>query len=246
MNGRVLVMCASRGRPEALQRMLDSARVTSSTADIIVYVDDDQKDLYAGVRGRYRVASGRRLGPCASLNALAKLMPDYEAYGAMTDDCTFETVGWDQWVLKTAASFKAGIGAIAPKTVEGDEDRMDFPWLTNRWVEVLGKFVPVKTYHFFWDVVLQVMGEQTQIAFAKEDEFLIRHEDMVPSPEALDESTAGGFEPTTEYGRRVVFSYSDAKESLRWIARKMKPEVAKLRAAIAEGSTSEHSIHVSR
>lgn len=227
-------MCASRGRPDALQRMLHSATATTTVADIAVYIDEDQKEAYSGVTGKYRAVSGRRLGPCMSLNAMAKLLPGYEAYGAMTDDATFETPGWDSWVLKTVAGFKGGIGVIAPKTDGGDDDRMDFPWASGRWVEVMDIFVPVRTYHFFWDVALQLMGEQTQIAFARPDEFLIAHEDICPQPDAPDESTISAVEPTTEYGRRVLFSYADAKETLRWVARKMKPEIAKLKTAIAE------------
>lgn len=233
MNGRVLIMCASRGRPDYLQRMLDSAAATTTVSDVAVYIDEDQKEAYSGVRGKYRAVSGRRLGPCMSLNALAKLLPGYEAYGAMTDDATFETPGWDSWVLKTVAGFRGEIGVIAPKTDGGDEERMDFPWVTGRWVEIMDRFVPVKTYHFFWDVALQLMGEQTQIRFARRDEFLISHEDICPEPDAPDDSTMDA-EPTTEYGRRVVFTYSDAKETLRWVARKMKPEILKLKTAIAE------------
>lgn len=243
-SGRVLAMCTTRSRPEALQGMLDSAARTSTLADIAVYTDDDQTELYSGVKGKYRRFSGPRMGPCKSLRTMAAALPGYAAYGAMTDDCTFETVGWDSWVLAKAAEFKGGIGAISPRTNEGYSDRMDFPWVTGRWVETVG-FIPesLSTYHFSWDVALQLMGEATNIAFASESEFLIDHQGMVPDQSIKEPDFDNKSEPTTDYGLRVFYAFADGKETVRWIALEMRPVIEKLKAAIAE-ATSEHRIHI--
>ena len=234
MNGRVLVVCASRSRPERLEQMIESVANTSTLADVAVYIDEDQVDDYKNVKGRYRVFSGLRVWPCKSIDFLVNDMPGYEAYGAATDDCRFVTPGWDQWVLDTAKSFKSGIGAIAPQTVGGVDRRMDFPWLTGKWIQAWGRFVPFDTQHFYWDVALQLVGEETQIAFATEQEFAIEHDEMYPIPENPKPDTNRN-EPITDYGRRVLYAYADAKETCRWIALERRHMVAKIKAAIEEG-----------
>ena len=237
MNGRVLVMCATRSRPQELQKMIDSVARTTTQADVAFYVDEDQRDQYAGTKGRYRAFMGPRKGPCASLNIMANDMRGYDAYGAMTDDGIFETPGWDRWVIKTAAEFKSGIGAIAPQTVGGVTERMDFPWLTGKWIEAAGSFVPplMDTYHFSWDVGLQLVGESTQIKFARESEFAISHAEMHP-PRTFPGELGVLPEPQTDYGIRVLYAFADGKEVCRWIAVDMRHMIKTLKDAIAEGS----------
>ena len=148
MNGRVLVMCASRGRPGELLRMLRSVRETSTCADVAVYVDEDQVEDYVQAQGLATVVIGPRLGQCRSLNHLAKKFRGYEAYGAATDDSCFRTSGWDRWVMQTAEMFPSRVGAIAPFS-GGDLPRMDFPWVTRGWLETVGSFTVLGTHHSF-------------------------------------------------------------------------------------------------
>ena len=79
-----------------------------------VYVDEDQKDQYAGIDKRAMLTVGKRVGQCAALNALHSNHPGYLVYGAATDDCEFMTSGWDQWVLRARESFPGRVGAISP------------------------------------------------------------------------------------------------------------------------------------
>ena len=72
MNGRILVVCASRGRPTRLARMLDSVKKTSTLADVAVYIDEDQKDDYAYLADKCMMLVGDRIGQCASLNQIGR------------------------------------------------------------------------------------------------------------------------------------------------------------------------------
>ena len=234
MNGRVLVACSSRDRPEYLEKMIASVTKTSTVADVAVYIDDDQKDKYVGVKGKYRMFCGYRMWPCKSLNLIVKAMPGYEAYGAATDDCEFISDGWDQWVLRAVDGFKSRIGVICPQTVNGYKKRMDFPWVSGNWLKVVGGLVPYETQHFYWDVGLQILGEQTQIIYATEQEFGLSHDEQFPAAEQPKEGKSSA-EPTTDYGRRVLYAYSDGKETCRFLAIDRHAMLDKINKAIEEG-----------
>jgi len=225
MNGRVLVVCASRGRRDRLDRMVASVLRTSTKADIAVWEDEDDPQAEPRLSGDYNQVVGPRLGPCRSLNKLVAMFPDYEAYGAATDDCTFETPGWDEWVLGQVKSFEGGVGAIAPHS-DQSVPRMDFPWVTNRWVEAAGSFIPLGTYQAYWDVALQLVGEATQIRFAKPDEFRIWHESM----EVSDRAGMDSKEPRT-FMFYLYHLYNDAQIVCVWLAHERKLLVDKLTEA---------------
>lgn len=209
MNGRVLVMCASRGRPDRLERMIESVYETSTNADVAVYLDDDDNGYENANMRAAKVFIGPRIGQCRSLNEICSRNPGYEAYGAATDDCRFETAGWDKWVIDTTHSFRGHVGAIGPYCEL--QDRMDFPWLTARWVDVAGGFVPYECEHFYWDVALEFVGEATQIRFAKKGEFHISHEGIMPEPQKPSDTPS-------DYQLRIIRSHTDARTTLRWLA----------------------------
>jgi len=190
--------------------MIDSVRKTSSKADIAVYIDDDQFDLYQDMSGAMPLI-GPRIGPVASLNKLVTLYPNYEAYGAATDDCTFISNGWDEWVLKVSRNFPGEIGVIAPK-LKGS-DRMDFPWATRRWVEVVGWFAFPSAYHFYWDIFVELLGEATAIKYATDQEFLMLHDDA----------------PTEEINLKTA---TDARNVLPAIALERPKLIKRLKAAM--------------
>ncbi|HLC20937.1 MAG TPA: hypothetical protein VJM10_02360 [Candidatus Methylomirabilis sp.] len=191
--GKVLVVCATRDRPYKLGDLIRSLLDTSEKADLAIYIDDDQDALYPlDVPDRVRRHVGPRVGPCVSLNELVKAHPGYEAYGAATDDSTFATPGWDQWVLAQVDKFPGRVGVMspfhrAPTPVMFSyvrphiRTRMDFPWATRRWIEALGWFTHPDTYSFYWDVIVEVLGIAAGvIAYASEKEFEMDH-DMNPS-----------------------------------------------------------------
>lgn len=182
MNGRVLVCIASRDRPDALVAAIDSILATSERADVAVYIDEDQYDLYqqffARKDPRQKFVSGERVGPIGSLNRLSQLFKDYNAYGAGTDDCIFKTKDWDLWVLRESDRFPKQIGAMAPHHF-GNRARMDFPYVTNAWIQTLGFFAYSLCYHFYWDVILEDLARSLDVArYATDEEFSIEHSDM--------------------------------------------------------------------
>ena len=181
MNGKVLVVCASRGRPEQLERMLASLRQTSSQADVAVYLDHDDQGKYPDPlpHGAIR-AYGQRIGQCRSLNALVARMTGYLAYGAATDDSQFLSPGWDQWVLSATEKF-SGPGAMSPYH-EGRpsmQPRMDFPWVTAGWIKALGWFAYPHTRSFYWDVIIEALALATgRMVYAPKESFSMGHDSL--------------------------------------------------------------------
>lgn len=162
MASEILVVCASRGRNIALQAMLDSARSTASgPVDFAVRVDDDDETDYGSIEG-ISLHRGPRVGPCASLNELVEAHPGYSVYGAVTDDCEFTSRHWDVWVRQR----KDWHSFLAPR-IPGSS-RMDFPWMTGSVVRALGFMCPPRFTHFYWDVALEILGDQHRMIAAPE------------------------------------------------------------------------------
>lgn len=224
MNGRVLVVCATRDRSHLIGNMVDSIYATSTRADVAIYVDDDHPDDAAGVDSRATIVVGPRIGPCASLNELVRKFPGYEAYGAATDDCEFMTPGWDRWVLECCRLAPEGIALIAPRC-ESDF-RMDFPWATARWIEVVGSFCGVDTHHYYWDVALELLGELTSIAYAKESEFSIRHFGVMAGKGQGDQDFPTGI------GIMAYYAHADARTVCIWMFKERRQLIRKLQAAL--------------
>lgn len=238
MNGRILVMCASRGRTSRFARMVDSVRKTATIADIVVYVDDDQTEEYGplitSLGDGIRMLVGPRIGQCASLNHLAKKCPGYEAYGSATDDCTFETEGWDKWVMNAKAGFRGGVGLISPwvnqntPALDGVEHpRMDFPWCTAEWLDIVGTFTMVNTRHQYWDVALQLVGEMTAIAFAKRTEWEIWHEAL-----AVEERDDDSLKDVGKLMYQIYHIHNDARIVTTWAAKERQSRIAQINKAI--------------
>jgi hypothetical protein len=204
--------------------MIQSVLDTSTEADVAVFVDDDQREVYAGTDSRAQVVVGKRRGQCASLNALQNVHPGYLAYGAATDDCEFVTPSWDRWVIQARESFAGNVGAIAPRC-EMDQ-RMDFPWFTDRWIKVAGGFCPVGTQHEYWDLALELVAEQVAIAYAKPGECDIVHHsepatDLTDHPDMLP----------TESAIWMLKNCQDGRFACAWLAHNRRQLIQLLRLA---------------
>lgn len=166
---RVAVLCPSRGRPEALGRMVASVRATSD-ADVLVYVDDDWAEQYRDVKG-VKLTVGPRIGVVASANHLAKENPDYDAYGLLTDDTDILTPRWDQWLEWVFDQYPLAVAC--PHHNLGDV--VDMPFVTKRWIEVVGWYACPVFYHWCWPAIHGLIGEMTGIVHAGKHDFALDH-----------------------------------------------------------------------
>jgi len=168
----------TRERPAELQRLAESLLATSTKAALIVWCDEDQIVSYAeGVKWGPRVVmhGGTRIGPVAAANSLCHLYRDpIRIYGMVPDDAIFKTPGWDDYIIKTFEAMPRRIGVIAAAHNGGEY--VNFPWVSREWIESVGWLYYPHNFHHCCDSILEILGECTNMVYAKPEEFSMHHE----------------------------------------------------------------------
>lgn len=173
----LLMICPSRDRPELAKRFSDSFLATTSHARLVVICDEDQRTYYKGIaRDRVSVIWGG--GPAGPAKAISLGGEFWEAdvYGVMPDDCLFKTPGWDDAVLARAK--ERDLCVLSPASGYGT--RIEMPFVTRKWKEVLGTLVPLNVYHFCWNTALAMLAEglgpEATIHLTEEECFVVHEE----------------------------------------------------------------------
>jgi hypothetical protein len=179
---RTAVLIPSRNRPGQLEEAIQSVMDTSTLADVLVYIDDDQQELYDSVEGlelwghgeRVFFHHGPRVDTVASLNELVRLHPEYSAYGVMTDNSVMVDKGWDVFLQETLDLFPGRLGVISPWHNCGMH--VDQPFVSREWVELVGWYACPDFKHYAWPLVTGIIGAQTGIYYSHKGEFSIQHD----------------------------------------------------------------------
>jgi hypothetical protein len=225
MSGRVLTICPSRDRPGPLKRLIASFLKTSTHAKLVVVIDSDQQEMYSerdyGERVSFVVKDPPKAGPISCYNAVWSSTPA-EVYGALLDDCEFETYGWDDYCLEARDRFPGKVGLISPWTnvkdpsgvVTEEMDYVQFMFITREWGGALGYFAYPKCIHYCWDTVLEVLADSTSIERVPKEKFTISHHSL------LSEST------------RLNLPH-DTYEAIMFMATQRRQAIARLKKAMA-------------
>jgi len=214
---KTLVVCPSRSRPTALYDMAESI-VETSDADIAVYIDDDQIDIYrdgginwkARFGPRLKITIGRRIGPAAAADSLVKAFKRYDVYGLSTDDSVYRSKGWDKFVARCMDAFPSRIGVVSAH--HGHGPWVNFPYVSREWIDTLGWFVVPGVTHYCWDTALEILGDATEIVYATKEQFEIDH---------MTEPTSSS----------PAIAQQDALTFLTWAITLRREAILKLRAA---------------
>ena len=97
--------------------------------------------------------------------------------------------------------------------LEGALRKMDFPWATVGWIETLGFLAHPQAHHYYWDVMLEILGESTQMRNAEKHEFEIKHDGH----------------PSSNLEQHL---HTDSFNFARWCAFDRRREIERLRKAI--------------
>jgi len=213
-NGRIAVLCPSRGNPEGLAKLIESVKNTSERAAVITYVERPQAGLYREVlsSGPAVWHLGEPGGPAAKANRLVELEPDYDIYGMLPDDSRVLTPGWDRWMIDTVDGFPNRLGVVSAHHNGGDF--VNFAFVSRQWIDLLGWLACPDTQNYVWDTVLEILGEATKIVYATPEQFLVYHERPVSD-------------------RNVGPFVQDCVQFFGWCIGKRRATISKIRKAMA-------------
>lgn len=214
------VMLPTRKRPAMARRCIDSFRETKAldTTDLILVIDDDDEDSYAGITDADKITATRG-NLITAVNAAASVLAGaYDALFLAADDLVFITPGWDELLLGTLEDL-GGTGIVFP---DGKRryDVPEHPLISSDWVRELGHFAEPSLAHFYCDNAWAELGKRAGlIRFCPEAVIEHRHHSVCPET-AHDETYR---EAEQAHGE------TDLKAFREWQANRMPYEVARLR-----------------
>jgi hypothetical protein len=144
----ISLLVPSRRRPEQLDRMWRSARGTADDpgdVELVVRLDDDDTS-YDADSGLFAGSVIWAQGPRILMSNLWNDAYDY-AHGDILmhagDDVVFRTAHWDTRVHQEFARYPDGVALVHGRDGSVQDEVMAIHgFLTRRWVEALGYFVP--------------------------------------------------------------------------------------------------------
>lgn len=217
-----LVLCPSRGRPDAaaavLESFLETRRDPGSRLVFVVDADDESRD-------RYPTGYVRIIEPRGSMGGAVRvaagdhgLLGHATSVGMIGDDCRFRTTGWDE-ALDGWLSERVGIAWPDDGWAHSwsSEDKAAHWWLSRPIVDAMGMAPP--TQHLFMDDYWAQLGHAAGCARFFPD-VLVEH--LHP--------LAGKAEMDATYQRSSRFAPGDRRWYRRWQTHGKPDDVRRLRA----------------
>jgi hypothetical protein len=153
----ISLVCPTRGRPAKFASMVATAHRTASydlRVEVVAYLDDDDPTA-----ARYRafdyplptkLVVGERCTLTDAWNRAAERASG-DVWMLAADDLRFRTPDWNVIVEGALrGAYPDGIGLAYGRDGHADERMATHPFVTRRWVEVVGRFTPP---HFVADYV---------------------------------------------------------------------------------------------
>lgn len=140
----ISLLLPTRGRPSELARMVSSVRATAKTnVQIVLYVDDDDGTDYAAFRNDATIKVGPRIRQMTRCwNEIVPLATG-DIFCLANDDIIFRTQGWDLMVEAAFSGCADKILLVHGDDLGGQRERFGpHPFISRRWVETVGYFLP--------------------------------------------------------------------------------------------------------
>ncbi len=233
MPADLLIIVPTRGRPQAVRKVVDAWSATGAFDDgaAVVFVhdyDDPQADGYRaaldavqhdGVR-RLQVPHWQSLVP--KLNEAAKLYeehyPEFRYLGFAGDDHLPRTRGWAARYRQALADLGTGI-VYCDDGLQGE--RLPTQWaMTADIVRTLGAMVPGETQHLYCDNIVKTLGQGAG-CLAYLPDVLIEH--MHPAAGKAD--VDAGYSRVNAPGQYA----HDRQAYARWLTMQADSDVAAVR-----------------
>ena len=226
-SGLISILCPTRHRPKRVLVMMESALVMAAHPELvefIFYVDNDDFSLFTmRLPGQYKIRVGpRQNGPQNWNRAYGWSKGEIVMMGA--DDIVFRTQGWDDRVRTEFDKYPDGIVMVyaEDRPFKVGWPQATHPFLTRRWVDVLGYFA-APYFNVYWaDQWTQELADRIQRKVWLEDVF-IEHVHFLTGRAGVDTTYA-----------EAVERQDDGSDCRTWDATALKriQEADKLRQAI--------------
>ena len=210
---RFALICPTRGRPHNAARLARSIVDTSTRADLILVLDDDDEKNYERIGGVQYVI-GPRHGFVSSANLGLQATRDYRYLGCVGDDVVFRTEGWDEIFMHHIQEFGPAI-CYGNDLFQGE--KLPTHWFLSATIaRTLGWIALPELVHLFADNVWLVLGRAIDRLKYFDDVIIehlhpvcgkARYDDVYRHPSADVDRAA--FEHFEQHG------LSDAVETLR-------------------------------
>ena len=142
----ISLCCPTRYRPDGFAAMVESAYMMSAFPDqveVVAYIDTDDPRLGDYWSASHQVSVEFVTGPRCTLSETwnrAAEVARGDVLMVCADDIRFRSVGWDSQVADTAGAFPDGIVLVYGRDGHADERMATHPFVTRRWVDVVGRF----------------------------------------------------------------------------------------------------------
>lgn len=192
---KVLVICPSRGRPDALRDMLTSLEETKSPGtDSLVYLNHDDPAL-----PEYQEKTGHL--PCTFIYGPRKYMievcniyslsePRYDYYLFNNDDHYFHTVHWDAKMIKVLEERGQGWGIVGANDLYTEWANCKHPsacMLSRKMIDALGYAIWPPIHHIGADTYFQKIAEGIGRLFL-EPGIIIEHRHWLNGKRLMDDN----------------------------------------------------------
>jgi hypothetical protein len=154
----ILTIVPSRGRPEAVNELIEEFNATTAISNLVIAVDDDDTSEYI-VPDKVILEVNPRMKMNGTLNFIAnKYCEDYDYLVFMGDDHRPRTQDWDLLLAESIKDIKHGI-AYGNDLLQG-ENLPTAVMQDARITRTLGYFSPPKQKHLFLDNFWKDLGTE--------------------------------------------------------------------------------------
>lgn len=159
MKPLISILCPTRGRPDQVKQLIDTASATASKPEWLQFVfyvdgDDPRRDAIQTMQrdGRVRVITGPRIVLSRMWNMCYE-KADADVLMHCGDDIRFRTPGWDNKILSQFLRFPDRIVLVHGEDGIQGNRLATHGFLHRRWVQQVGYFVPplfASDYNDLW------------------------------------------------------------------------------------------------
>lgn len=143
----ISLICPTRYRPDKFAAMIESAHETAADpvygVEVVAYLDNDDPELDTYQSAEYPLSVRFVAGPRCVLSDAWNRAAEFARGDVLmlcADDLRFRSLDWDATVEQLAGVFPDRLVLIYGRDGHADERMATHPFVTRRWVEVVGRF----------------------------------------------------------------------------------------------------------